>query len=1526
MSGGFYGLKGYFLQAIMAMLECLENIEWTDIKLEPGTTEDKVDFILYINSTPVKSVQVKSSINKFNKKNVEDWLNGVCRDVPQGTHELILIGEDYADSTEKYIKEINQSDNKRIKTIRMDHKSLVQKTNGTILEYMQKVFPEESFATDAIFTIYDRLFSALMHNGLEPVYFRRGDFCNLINNTLSRYLIHGKGVFSDDEDMNEQIWKAMKLLFTNMKAEGGRFAFDIIPELLPEGRSVGNKFTAKARTEDQRIVPVREIMVNSHENLALIGTGGIGKTTYLQSLLEECYLDHDVLEKDKPVSIFVELFRCPSSIDHWTDRVSGDTNFVIRSIAAICENHQSLESVSEGTLSAIEKEFQKTPENGKPEYYLLLDGFNEVSIKHGSSTRIQLSKEILAMSEWPNIRIIATSRETEYAYFAANFRNVDLIGLEREDIFAYLDSNDMFSAAKTGIIMADERLLECIRIPLYLLMYSAVAENNGFNPQTPGEILYAFFHRNSAFYSLRKRAGTTGTYSMEEEELYALLNFVLPFLGWFMDEEDTFYLESSEIKALFFKALEETIKLFSMIHQDWINLMDQEIDIPRQLSVLISLKSEDMYKKSLNCIQNYLGLLYFSQSQIGSVSEQKRYSFAHHQFRDYFSAIWNSILLQAMPVLQLQNDLIDTYLGSSIWQQNKVHMMSEVLMEHRNKSCFVTADNIWKNPEKVYPEQKIIEQAIDCLRNKGREGKYLISNLLRVIMEGRHELVGLDLGELNLENFSLNGISCSKGLGDTIRLTTGFFGSSMTEQTLETSHHKDLVIDVVYGDEKCYTLDMYGTIKCWDIRSSALLQEWQSVTPDLYSYFASGYLKLSPDRKYLAVRVSSPDVAGIKLINLSKDDRDGQLLKMKDGLHPDTFSFSGDSRVLLALDQDSNLYSYNCADADIEWTTRINGLYKVTRIYQETAGDEVWLFSMEYNLKDTTATVLWEPDDNLDDEEDEEYWIPCEILTWNPQKGKTEIKRSFSGQPGTTPAACYMAGRNAVLYFDGEAGSLKIGEGKEAGWEVFKEITSRHTEETMTLYRHHESNELFYIVYPDELYLVSINSRFHCNIVSRYRADTVNKLAKSRGQEDDLSFYSASAPSGRYFILINEDGIHYEWDEKENTVSRKYNTYLNECVGIEEDSTAGHYILVHRNNSICFFDSDDDRMIGSVNIYEPGYEITLCHFVVEKRALLLTLVRLDHEKVVSLNVDTGECVPVFSSLYKNETIVSLDSDPHAGQALLTTQYRCCEIDLESLEEREVAKSEANRRFVHGKYNDNHLLEIIEIEHESEDDTIRPPLCMSFSRENNSYKKVNERIIKELPADLYPFFICHNSDFGITGTYGPNGLQKFWMTEGFFLSLPENHSKESLPLKPFEKGFVWHRHELRHYGEYKGGDIRIMSENNRGTLFVRNSRTMSFFEDIRSLTYETLDNVLDQERGYLGGNSYWTFAIRLQNGDFLCSYEGCGLMRIDGSTGEMIRDISYTPGLALWGCNFRKVIASDEVKEMLRENGAIVSES
>ena len=49
------------------------------------------------------------------------------------------------------------------------------------------------------------------------------------------------------------------------------------------------------------------------------------------------------------------------------------------------------------------------------------------------------------------------------------------------------------------------------------------------------------------------------------------------------------------------------------------------------------------------------------------------------------------------------------------------------------------------------------------------------------------------------------------------------------------------------------------------------------------------------------------------------------------------------------------------------------------------------------------------------------------------------------------------------------------------------------------------------------------------------------------------------------------------------------------------------------------------------------------------------------------------------------------------------------------------------------------------------------------------------------------------------------------------------------------------------------------------------------------------------------------------------------MRLDISSGEVIREISCTSGLVLWGCNFVDIDASDEVKTTLRENGTIVND-
>ena len=56
-----------------------------------------------------------------------------------------------------------------------------------------------------------------------------------------------------------------------------------------------------------------------------------------------------------------------------------------------------------------------TENGGKPQYVLLLDGFNEVKIDEGYSIRSLLSNEISTIKKYDNVRIITTSRETQAA-------------------------------------------------------------------------------------------------------------------------------------------------------------------------------------------------------------------------------------------------------------------------------------------------------------------------------------------------------------------------------------------------------------------------------------------------------------------------------------------------------------------------------------------------------------------------------------------------------------------------------------------------------------------------------------------------------------------------------------------------------------------------------------------------------------------------------------------------------------------------------------------------------------------------------------------------------------------------------------------------------------------------------------------------------------------------------------------------------------------------------------------------------
>jgi len=326
--------------------------------------------------------------------------------------------------------------------------------------------------------------------------------------------------------LQQRIWEAEQRAFLFSHKEGSRF-FDlnIIERLLPHGYITKNTFLLRARTTDGEIRPLMDIYKdNPRQDIAVTGEGGIGKTTFLQQLLEEEFWDDNkrpsIYKSGRPVPIFIELKQCPSQIQDWYEEHRQKTNFITRYIGQLLENHRFLDNVSATTLESIEMELQRIPEDGNPQYLLLLDGFNEISVTGKGNTyscRSMLSNEIsIIHNDYANVRIIATSRETQAAYFTSSFQNIYLTGLEENDIREHLELQN-FSDTSIGITMAMKPLVKCLKVPLFLCMFCYEHPEDGVRlPETPGEILYNFFHGNSTFYNARKRAADTHTNPLNE--------------------------------------------------------------------------------------------------------------------------------------------------------------------------------------------------------------------------------------------------------------------------------------------------------------------------------------------------------------------------------------------------------------------------------------------------------------------------------------------------------------------------------------------------------------------------------------------------------------------------------------------------------------------------------------------------------------------------------------------------------------------------------------------------------------------------------------------------------------------------------------------------------------------------------------------------------------------------------------------------------------------------------------------------
>ena len=92
--GGKEGSRGYLYQTFASIFEALCQKDWDKIYIEYNSANDKVDIALESGGSVFKSIQVKSSINSFDRNAIIKWASDLINDDIGATNcELFLIGQ-----------------------------------------------------------------------------------------------------------------------------------------------------------------------------------------------------------------------------------------------------------------------------------------------------------------------------------------------------------------------------------------------------------------------------------------------------------------------------------------------------------------------------------------------------------------------------------------------------------------------------------------------------------------------------------------------------------------------------------------------------------------------------------------------------------------------------------------------------------------------------------------------------------------------------------------------------------------------------------------------------------------------------------------------------------------------------------------------------------------------------------------------------------------------------------------------------------------------------------------------------------------------------------------------------------------------------------------------------------------------------------------------------------------------------------------------------------------------------------------
>ena len=387
---------------------------------------------------------------------------------------------------------------------------------------------------------------------------------------------------------------------------------------------------------------------NSKNNrlVFLYGDGGMGKSTAL----------YDYMRETASVTpIYIEL-----SQYRFIDR---ESSFVFKKIFEdICNKFiDAAGFVEKERLSRIEDilmESLKVPDSKdpRPQYVLLLDGYNEISRENRGGFDVEISRII---DTWNNCRIVITGRNLPIDYEGKeipiydHFSRFEFIGISEYERRSLIET---YYPDRTDRIQKDERLWDVLRIPMFMGMFLQLNIDTSVVVHTRGEILDQFItktEKDAAEEIAKRQTGNAENAALRR----FIVCFSLTFVANAMDADRLFSIDkqtlSSRIESgnhlyLVQRVGSNKVSVYdcvtvNTVTKTAIGFEDDRFDfkqmkIQKQHSRDISM--EELERLAIADMFSIDSILHILSVEAGYIyrTTNGTYEFTHQYFRDYFAA------------------------------------------------------------------------------------------------------------------------------------------------------------------------------------------------------------------------------------------------------------------------------------------------------------------------------------------------------------------------------------------------------------------------------------------------------------------------------------------------------------------------------------------------------------------------------------------------------------------------------------------------------------------------------------------------------------------------------------------------------------------------------------------------------------------------------------------------------------------------------------------------------------------------